>query len=113
MSKRKAIIELLIIFLKSEAEQQVLEVLRKNELSTVKFFSNGLLENKNSFWNFDMVETKTIFAILPISKTKDILAELETLLVKKTRRLGIAFTLPLDSASSNLVKIFDKKEKRK
>jgi len=97
MSKRKALMELLVVTFNKKDTQEVLDLIKKYSSLSLTFQSFGSLDNMESVWNFDIVEKCSLAAIIPVAKTKDILIQLETCLNLKERHQGIAFTVPFSS----------------
>lgn len=111
MSARKPLMELLIVTCNEKDKQNLIDLINFYTSLTLNFASAGSLENIQSFWNFDLIEQQTLISIIPANKTKEILSKIESQLNLKEKHQGIAFTIPFDSASSGLVKLFDKEKK--
>lgn len=110
MSKRKSIMELLFVTFNKKDTDKVNDLI-KNYTSLFSFISTfGSLDSPYDFWNFNITTQQSLAAIIPKAKTKEILSSLEAVLNLKEKHQGVAFTIPFDSASSNLVKIIEKGE---
>ena len=102
MSKRKSVMELLIVTSNIKDSENVVSIVQTYSPFNLLFQSYGSRENNDIVWNFDIIEQRTIIALIPIEKTKEILSQLEASLNLKDKHQGIAFTLPLDSATRHI-----------
>ena len=112
MSKRKAIMELLFLTINKKDKEELEKIVLTYTSFCINLPTRGSLEGIESFWNLDASTQESLVAIIPKSKTKEILSRLEAVLSLKDKHQGIAFTIPFDSASTNLVKNFEKGESK-
>lgn len=102
MSKIKSVMEILIVTSNIKDCEKVTEIIKAYSPFKLVFQSYGSRENNDLTWNFDIIEQRTVIAIIPIQKTKEILSQLEASLNLKDKHQGIAFTIPLDSATRHI-----------
>ena len=113
MNKRKAIMELLIVTFNKKDSAPALKLIKNYTQLSLIFQSFGSIENNDLIWNFDIIEQNSIIAIIPINKTNEILSQLEASLNLKTKHQGIAFTVPLNSATQFMAEKIRKGDNKK
>lgn len=111
MKKLKSTIMLLVFFVDEKDKDKLTNILDSYD-PILKFYTKGKAagESSGDFWGFNIVDRDVVFALVPKEKSNDILTLTHNVLMLSEKHKGLAFSVPLKSASSFLFEKFKKGE---
>ena len=102
--KHKAIAEMLVVIISRGKSKRVIDILQDEDVNMqlLSLGSGTASSNVGEMFNFDTLEREIIFAIVNIKDKKSINQKLQEVF-DDSKTTGIAFSIPIKSATSDMV----------
>ena len=103
-NKHKAVAEMLVVIVSRGKSKKVIEILQEEnvDLQILSMGSGTAASNVGDMFNLDSLEREVLFAIINIKNKKAINDKLKEMF-DEGKTTGIAFSVPIKSATSDLV----------